>query len=125
MTRVQEQDVAGSPALLALAGTHARFPARSVTAGWPVTRADREETLKRLTCAPFTSGSAGAQKGRALGWPHCSTGWKTSRVTAGRTGGWPAEPTAPAGAGGMSRRAGSLAAARTLMRGWGGCPRPC
>jgi hypothetical protein len=67
MTRVQEQDAPGSPALLALAGTHARFPARSVTAGWPVTRADREETFKRLTCAPFTSGSAGAQKGRALG----------------------------------------------------------
>jgi hypothetical protein len=38
-----------------------------VTAGWPVTRAVREETLKRLTCAPFRSGSAGAQKGRALG----------------------------------------------------------
>jgi hypothetical protein len=67
MTRVQEQDAPGSPALLALAGTYARFPARSVTAGWPVTRADREETLKWLTCAPFTSGSAGAQKGRALG----------------------------------------------------------
>jgi hypothetical protein len=67
MTRVQEQDAPGSPAPLALAGTHARFPARSVTGGWPVTRADREETLKRLTCAPFTSGSVGAQKGRALG----------------------------------------------------------
>jgi Phage integrase family len=67
MTRVQEQDAPGSPALLALAGTHARFPARSVTAGWPVTRADREETFKRLTCAPFTSGSAGAQKQRTLG----------------------------------------------------------
>ena len=67
MTRVQEQDAPGSAAPLALAGRHARFPARSVTAGWPVTRAGREETLKRLTCAPFTSGSAGAQKGRALG----------------------------------------------------------
>jgi len=67
MTRVQEQDAPGSPAPLAPAGRHARFPARSVTAGWPVTRAGREETLKWLTCAPFTSGSAGAQKGRALG----------------------------------------------------------
>ena len=67
MTRVREQDAPGSPAPFALAGMRARFPARSVTAGWPVTTADREETLKRLTCAPFTSGSAGAQKGRALG----------------------------------------------------------
>ncbi len=67
MTRVQEQDAPGSPAPLALAGMRARFPARSVTVGWPVTTADREETLERLTSAPFTSGSAGVQKDRALG----------------------------------------------------------
>ena len=67
MTRVRERDAPGSPAPLALAGMRARFPARSVTAGWPVTTAGREEILKRLTCAPFTSRSAGAQKDRALG----------------------------------------------------------
>ena len=67
MTRVQEQDAPGSPASFALAGMRAWFPARSVTAGWPATTAGREETLKRLTRAPFTSGSIGAQKDRALG----------------------------------------------------------
>ena len=92
MTRVQEQDAPGSPAPLALAGIRARFPARPVTSGWPATTANREETLRRLTSAPFASDSAGTQKERVLG---------------------------------MSRRAGSPAAASTLTRGWGGCPQPC
>ena len=43
------------------------FPARVVTADWPATTANREETLERLTCAPFVSDSAGAQKDRVLG----------------------------------------------------------
>ena len=33
------------PAPLALAGMRARFPARPVAAGWPMTMATREETL--------------------------------------------------------------------------------
>ena len=45
----------------------ARFPARPVTAGWPATTASREETLGRLTRAPFASDSAGTQKERVLG----------------------------------------------------------
>ena len=44
-----------------------RFPARVVTADWPATTANREETLGRLTCAPFVSDSSGAQKERVLG----------------------------------------------------------
>ena len=67
MTRVQEQDAPGSPAPLALAGMRARFPARPVTSDWPATTANREETLRRLTSAPFASDSAGTQKERVLG----------------------------------------------------------
>jgi hypothetical protein len=68
MTSVlQEHDAPGSSAPLALADMRARFPARVVTAGWPATMASREETLGRLTCAPFVSGSAAAQKQRVLG----------------------------------------------------------
>ena len=68
MTSVlQDQDVPGSPAPLAHADMRARFPARVVTAGWPATTANREKTLGRLTCAPFVSDSAGAQKERVLG----------------------------------------------------------
>jgi hypothetical protein len=56
MTSVlQEQDAPGSPAPLALADMRVRFPARVVAAGWPATTANREETLGRLTCAPFVS----------------------------------------------------------------------
>jgi hypothetical protein len=67
MIVLQEQDAPGSPAPLALAEIRARFPARAVTSGWPATTANREETFKRLTCAPFVSGSAGTQKERVLG----------------------------------------------------------
>ena len=68
MTSVlQEQHVPRSPAPLALADMRVRFPARVVTADWPATTANREETLGRLTCAPFVSDSAGAQKERVLG----------------------------------------------------------
>ncbi len=67
MIRVQEQDAPGSPAPLALAGIRARFPARPVTSDWPATTAKREETLRRLTSAPFASDSAGTQKERVLG----------------------------------------------------------
>ncbi len=68
MTSVlREQDVRGAPAPLGSADTRARFPARAVAAGWPATTAGREETLGRLTCAPFASGSAGARKDRVLG----------------------------------------------------------
>ena len=48
-------------------GIRARFPARPVTSGWPATTANREETLRRLTSAPFASDSAGTQKERVLG----------------------------------------------------------
>jgi hypothetical protein len=61
MTRVQERGAPGSPSPLALADMRARFPARPVASGWPATAAGREETLKRLTSAPFTSDSAGTQ----------------------------------------------------------------
>jgi hypothetical protein len=64
---LQEQDVPGPPAPLALADMRVRFPARAMIAGWPATTANREKTLGRLTCAPFVSGSAGAQKERVLG----------------------------------------------------------
>lgn len=68
MTSVlREQDVRRAPVPLGSAGTRARFPARVVVAGWPATTADREETLGRLTGAPFASGSADAQKDRVLG----------------------------------------------------------
>ena len=67
MIRVQEQDVPGSPAPLALAGICARFPARPVTSGWPATMANRDEALGRLTSAPSASDSAGTQKERVLG----------------------------------------------------------
>lgn len=68
MTSVlQEQDVPGSAARLALADMRARFPARVVAASWPAAMSNREEALGRLTCAPFVSGSAGAQKERVLG----------------------------------------------------------
>jgi hypothetical protein len=67
MIVLQEQDASGSPAPLALAEMRARFPARAVTSGWPATTANREETFKRLTCAPFVSDSAGTQKERVLG----------------------------------------------------------
>jgi hypothetical protein len=67
MIGVQEHDAPGSPAPPALAGMRARFPARPVTSGWPATTASREETLRRLTSAPFASDSAGTQKERALG----------------------------------------------------------
>jgi integrase len=67
MTRVQERDAPGSPAPLALAGMRARFPARPAASGWPATRANREETLRRLTSAPFASDSVGTQKERVLG----------------------------------------------------------
>ncbi len=67
MIRVREQDAPGSPAPLALPGICARFPARPVTSGWPATMANREETLRRLTSAPFASDSAGTQKERVLG----------------------------------------------------------
>ena len=47
MTSVlQEQDAPGSPAPLALADMRVRFPARVVTADWPATTANREETLE-------------------------------------------------------------------------------
>jgi hypothetical protein len=53
MTSVlQEQDVPGSPAPLALADMRVRFPARVAAGGWPATMANREEALGRLTCAP-------------------------------------------------------------------------
>jgi hypothetical protein len=45
----------------------ARFHARPVTSDWPATTANREETLRRLTTAPFASDSAGTQKERVLG----------------------------------------------------------
>jgi hypothetical protein len=64
---LQEQGAPGSPAPLALAEMRARFPARAVTSGWPATTANREETLERLTCAPFVSDSAGTQRERVLG----------------------------------------------------------
>src|SRR5579864_81988 len=68
MTSVlQEQDAPGPPAPLALADIRARFPARVVTTDWPATTANREAALERLTCAPFISDSAGAQKDRVLG----------------------------------------------------------
>jgi integrase-like protein len=67
MTRAQEQDAPGSAAPLALAGMRARFPARPAASGWPATTANREETLRRLTSAPFASDSAGTQKQRVLG----------------------------------------------------------
>ena len=67
MTGVREQDAPRSPAPLALAGTHGRFPSRSAGAGWPATTANREEALSRLACAPFTSDSAGTQKEHVLG----------------------------------------------------------
>ena len=112
MTRVQEQDAPGSPAPLALAGMRARFPARAVTADWPATTAGREETLRRLTCAPFTSDSAGTQKERALGLASLLD-WLEDQPGDSWQDRWLASGADSAGrAGGMSRRAGSPAAAR-------------
>jgi hypothetical protein len=68
MTSVlREQDVPRSAAPLALAGMRGRFLARVAAASRPATMASREETLGRLTCAPFVSDSAGAQNARVLG----------------------------------------------------------
>jgi hypothetical protein len=64
---LQEQDAPGLPGPLVSADMRVRFPARVVTADWPATTANREETLDRLTCAPFVSDSAGAQKERVRG----------------------------------------------------------
>jgi hypothetical protein len=126
MTSVlQEQHVPRSPAPLALADMRVRFPARVVTAGWPATTANREETLGRLTCAPFVSDSAGAQKERVLGLKSLLDWLEDQPGDAGRTGGWPAEPTSPAESGGRRQRAGCTAAASIPVRGWGGCRRPC
>jgi hypothetical protein len=64
---LQEQDAPGLQGPLVCADMRVRFPARVVTADWPATTANREETLDRLTCAPFVSDSAGAQKERVRG----------------------------------------------------------
>lgn len=85
-SRLQEQDVPRSPALLAHADVRARFPARVVIACWPAAMESREETLGRLTCAPFVSGSAGAEETHTRAEVAAGLAGASSRADRGRSG---------------------------------------